>query len=242
MPGWRTTALVIALADSVLAQRQFRPPPPAPMPPVTTPQAPPPPPSPPHCPRWCRWLGMDQVYCYVGACDGCDFCHIPPSPPKSPSPLPPPPAPPNVPAAPGDVRLCKVPGDLGGSMYGDPSNEVCSSANDEGRVEIYHDGEWGTVCDDYWGIDEARAVCHQLGFRDALYHWTGAWFGRGSEEKPIWMDDVSCSRQAMRLDQCTFSQGWGVSNCFHDEDAAVSCDPMSDPPHPPILFAQSRVH
>ena len=118
-------------------------------------------------------------------------------------------------------------------MYGDPSNEVCSSANDEGRVEIYHDGEWGTVCDDYWGIDEARAVCHQLGFRDALYHWTGAWFGRGSEEKPIWMDDVSCSRQAMRLDQCTFSQGWGVSNCAHDEDAAVSCDPMSDPPHPP---------
>ena len=89
----------------------------------------------------------------------------------------------------------------------------------EGRVEIYHDSEWGTVCDDRFVSDDAAVVCRQLGYTGGQAH-TRAAFGAGTGT--IWMDDVQCTGSETRLADCPFG-GWGLHNCRHSEDVGVSC-------------------
>ena len=33
-----------------------------------------------------------------------------------------------------------------------------------GRLEIFHNGTWGTVCDDYFNSYAAKVACYSLGF------------------------------------------------------------------------------
>ena len=95
-----------------------------------------------------------------------------------------------------------------------------SSANGAGRVEVFFAGQWGTICGDYWGINDARVVCRQLGYLNAVRARRKRYVP-GSSRK-IWLDNVHCMGSEQNLASCSHN-GWGINNCRRGRDAWVEC-------------------
>jgi deleted-in-malignant-brain-tumors protein 1 len=51
-----------------------------------------------------------------------------------------------------------------------------SGANFLGRVEVLYNGQWGTVCDDYFYTSDANVMCSMAGYSNAICTTR---FGRG---------------------------------------------------------------
>ncbi|XP_028416610.1 neurotrypsin-like [Dendronephthya gigantea] len=94
------------------------------------------------------------------------------------------------------------------------------SKNGTGRVEVFFNGQWGTICDDGWDFKDARVVCRQLGYQDAVRALQGGQVPDGSGR--IWLDEVGCKGIEQNLISCS-NRGWGKHDCRHSEDAGVEC-------------------
>ena len=88
---------------------------------------------------------------------------------------------------------------------------------------MYHNGEWGTVCDDNWDLNDAQVICRELGFGQAVDVRHSAYYGQGSG--PIWLDDLQCDGTELTIGDCAH-RGWGHHNCRHGEDAGVKCSKL----------------
>ncbi|XP_026101672.1 soluble scavenger receptor cysteine-rich domain-containing protein SSC5D-like, partial [Carassius auratus] len=92
-----------------------------------------------------------------------------------------------------------------------------------GRVEVLHDGQWGTVCQVSWDLTDAAVVCREMSCGEALQAPGFSYFGPGSGK--IWMDEVRCEGSEATLKDCG-SSGWGEHYSFcadHEYDAGVKC-------------------
>ena len=96
------------------------------------------------------------------------------------------------------------------------------SANGTGRVEIFYKKKWGTICDDYWDMNDAHVVCRELGYLSAVRALRGYSVPDGTGQ--IWLDNIRCSGNEQNLSSCSHN-GWGKHNCGHYDDAGVECLP-----------------
>ena len=78
------------------------------------------------------------------------------------------------------------------------SIRLIGSAPLTGRVEVFAGGEWGTVCDDGWDVNDANVVCRQLGFPPAVNSGTD---GQGTGR--IWLSMVRCLGSEAQISDCS---------------------------------------
>ena len=90
----------------------------------------------------------------------------------------------------------------------------------QGRVEVFYNGTWGTVCDDSWDLTNAYVVCRELGYGRAVKAYLSATFEQGNGI--VCMDDVRCTGNERSLTECRHS-GWEKQNSDHSQDAGVVC-------------------
>ena len=100
-----------------------------------------------------------------------------------------------------------------------------------GRLEIFRQGEWGTVCDDRFSDYQSPEVaCRQLGYvtgTEVSRHRLGmSRLPGGAGGQQIWLDQVRCDGTESRLSQCPHL-GFGIHNCKHEEDVHLECGPAS---------------
>jgi hypothetical protein len=89
-----------------------------------------------------------------------------------------------------------------------------------GRLEVYHNAVWGSVCADLWDISDAQVVCRQLGCGDALRADGNSVFGAG--EGVVWLNRVECRGNEIHLWDCPLSLK-KHTDCSHKEHAGLTC-------------------
>ena len=113
----------------------------------------------------------------------------------------------------------------------DPGNNDNPS---EGRLEVFYDGEWCTICNDYWTDEAADVACRQLGVvGGSVEDWArfrNSFFPPGTSDQAIVLDDVRCTGAQSALAECR-DRGWGVHNCKHAEDVGIRCIKNSEGPY-----------
>ncbi|XP_064382343.1 scavenger receptor cysteine-rich type 1 protein M130-like isoform X2 [Halichondria panicea] len=94
----------------------------------------------------------------------------------------------------------------------------------DGRLELFYNGQWGTVCDDSFSPNDARVACRQLGYDDyANYGRVGTLgFSQSSSTTRTWLDELRCLGNETKLINCP-ANTIGVEDCTHTQDVALFC-------------------
>ncbi|XP_049320383.1 scavenger receptor cysteine-rich type 1 protein M130-like, partial [Astyanax mexicanus] len=99
-----------------------------------------------------------------------------------------------------------------------------------GRAEVFHRGQWGTICGAGANFIAGFVMCKELGCGEP-FRTDAAVPGSA----PIWMSHVKCTGSESTLKHCG-SLGWGEHSCNHNMDIELTCSDhrtsrLADGPH-----------
>ena len=95
---------------------------------------------------------------------------------------------------------------------------VDGGSYNEGRIEAYYNGRWGTVCNDGWNDNYASLVCVQLGFGSS-----GELADFGSGTGNVLLESIMCTINDTILASCGH-YGVGITvRCDHSRDVGIKC-------------------
>eukprot|EP00057_Strongylocentrotus_purpuratus_P019283 XP_011673757.1 PREDICTED: deleted in malignant brain tumors 1 protein-like [Strongylocentrotus purpuratus] len=101
---------------------------------------------------------------------------------------------------------------------------VGGRSRNEGRVEMFYNLFWVTICDVGWGLREADVVCRMLGFTGALEVLNNVAFGEGIGISVL-VRSISCLGSENSLLACSFTvASFELNSCPHSQDLSVKCN------------------
>lgn len=90
-----------------------------------------------------------------------------------------------------------------------------------GRLDLVHNQQWSTVCDDGWDKLDGYVACRQLGFTSYVAAYDAAAYNAAGGVGSIMFDDFACNGTEHSLYECTKTEG--SSDCSHAEDVGIQC-------------------
>lgn len=108
-----------------------------------------------------------------------------------------------------------------GSTIESPVRLAGGSTPYEGRLEIFHEGRWGTVCNSGFDATAAKIICNSIGYPSDSPSLMSA-SGFGTPPSTVWLDGVRCNGNETAIDVCTHNR-FGLTSCTHDKDVAIMC-------------------
>lgn len=86
-----------------------------------------------------------------------------------------------------------------------------------GRVGIRFGNVWGTLCNKYLHMNDAKVICRMLGYFGVnhLYELPG--------NGTIWLSKLGCNGTERSIDKCNHSEWGQTDTCNHMNDVAITC-------------------
>lgn len=93
-----------------------------------------------------------------------------------------------------------------------------------GRLEIFHAGRWGSICDLGFDDAEVQLACKQLGYKHGFLGTVESyWRPTPSPRRTVWLKGLNCGPEHVKLHECPHIGGWGSTGCDLNQDVFLTC-------------------